>query len=165
MIAAEFGNIRMMGNEVLQEMRELVSLAQQHVAAHQVLVHHAQVVVVAEGVHVHEVPHLVTLLGEEHGELEGVDSHTTTTTTTTTTTQTPTSNWNWYGTTSQSTESCLFCFVVHVVTTQARRCLLLVSVHNWFVCVKSYWYNGIIPGKDMKHTFFLTLYLLSSYCI
>ena len=70
-IAAEFGNIRMMGNEVLQEMRELVSLAQQHVAAHQVLVHHAQVVVVAEGVHVHEVPHLVTLLGEEHGELEG----------------------------------------------------------------------------------------------
>jgi hypothetical protein len=71
MIATKFGNIRMMGNEVLQEMGELVALAEHHVAAHQVLVDHTQVVVVAKGVHVHEVPHLVTLLGEEHGELEG----------------------------------------------------------------------------------------------
>lgn len=71
MIATEFGDIGMMGYEVLQEAGELVALAEHHVTAHQVLVDHAQLVVVAEGVHVHEVPDLVALLREEHGELEG----------------------------------------------------------------------------------------------
>lgn len=69
MVAAKLGNVWVMGDEVVQEVGELVALAQRHVAADQVLVNHSQVEVVAEGVNVHQVPHLVALLGEEHGEL------------------------------------------------------------------------------------------------
>lgn len=69
-IPAELGNVWVMGDEVVQEVSELVALAERHVAAHQVLVDHPQVEVVAEGVHVHQVPHLVALLREEHGELQ-----------------------------------------------------------------------------------------------
>jgi len=102
-IATELGDVGVMGYEVLQEAGELVALAQHHVAAHQVLVDHAQVVVVAERVNMHEVPHLVTLLREEHGELEGrMSSHTIKTTTTTT--QTPTTDFNLSGTTSPHSE-------------------------------------------------------------
>lgn len=39
-------------------------------AADQVLVNHSQVEVVAEGVNVHGVPDFITLLSEEHGELQ-----------------------------------------------------------------------------------------------
>lgn len=58
-----------MGNEILQEAGEMVALAESHVGAQQILVDYAQVEVVAERVHVHEVPHLVTLLREEHRQL------------------------------------------------------------------------------------------------
>lgn len=58
-----------MGNEVLQKAGEMVALAESHVGAQQVLVDYAQVEVVAERMHVHEVPHLITLLREEHREL------------------------------------------------------------------------------------------------
>lgn len=69
-VAAELGDVRMVGDEVLQEAGELVALPQGHVAAQKVLVHHPQVEVVAEGVHVHQVSHLVALLREEHGQLQ-----------------------------------------------------------------------------------------------
>lgn len=69
MITAKFGDVRVMGNEVLQKAGEMVALAESHVGAQQVLVDYAQVEVVAERMHVHEVPHLVTLLREEHREL------------------------------------------------------------------------------------------------
>lgn len=69
-IAAKLGDVGMVGDEVVQEVCELVARAQYHVAALQVLVDDSQVEVVAEGVDVHQVPHLVTLLSEEHGELE-----------------------------------------------------------------------------------------------
>lgn len=59
-----------MGDEVVQEVCELVALTQRHVAADQVLVNHSQVEVITEGVNVHQVPHLVTLLSEKHGELK-----------------------------------------------------------------------------------------------
>lgn len=70
MIVAKLGNIWVMGDEVIQEVGELVALPQCHVAAYQVLVNHSQVEVVAEGVDVHQVPDLITLLSEEHGELQ-----------------------------------------------------------------------------------------------
>lgn len=70
MVAAKLGNVGVVGDEVVQEVGELVALPQGHVAADQVLVHHSQVEVVAEGVNVHGVPHLIALLGEEHGELQ-----------------------------------------------------------------------------------------------
>lgn len=57
------------GDEVLQKGRELVSLPQGHVTTHEVLMHHTQVEVVAEGVNVHQIPHLIALLGEQHGQL------------------------------------------------------------------------------------------------
>lgn len=75
MVAAKLGNIWMMGDEVIQEVSELVTLAQCHVAAHQVLVDHSQVEVVAEGVNMHQVPHLITFLSEEHGELKQRGGH------------------------------------------------------------------------------------------
>lgn len=53
MIAAKLGNVWVMGDEVVQEVGELVALAQRHVAAYQVLVDHSQVEIVAEGVDVH----------------------------------------------------------------------------------------------------------------
>lgn len=73
MIATKLGNVRVIGDKVVQEVRELVALSERHVAAHQVLVNHSQVEVVAEGVDVHQVPHFVTLLCEEHGELKDRD--------------------------------------------------------------------------------------------
>lgn len=39
-------------------------------AADQVLVNHSQVEVVAEGVNMHQVPHLIALLSEEHRQLK-----------------------------------------------------------------------------------------------
>lgn len=70
MIAAKLGDVGVVGDEVIQEVCELVARAQYHVAALQVLVNDSQVEVVAEGVNVHQVPHLITLFSEEHGELE-----------------------------------------------------------------------------------------------
>lgn len=75
MVAAELGDIRMMVDEVVQEVGELVALPQRHVAADQVLVDHSQVEVVAEGVDVHQVTHLVTFLSEQHGELKQKGGH------------------------------------------------------------------------------------------
>lgn len=70
MIAAKLGDVGMVADEVVQEVCELVAWTQYHVAALQVLVNDSQVKVVAEGVNVHQVTHLVALLSEEHGELE-----------------------------------------------------------------------------------------------
>lgn len=70
MVTAKFGNVWVMGDEVVEEVGELVALAKSHVAANQVLVNHSQVEVVAEGVNMHQVPYLITLLSEEHRELK-----------------------------------------------------------------------------------------------
>lgn len=69
MIAAKVGSIRVVGQEMLQEGSEVVSMPQCQVGTEHVLVHQAQVEVVAEGVHVHQVTDLVTLLREQHGQL------------------------------------------------------------------------------------------------
>lgn len=69
-VAAKLGDVWVMGDEVVQEVRQLVALAQRHVGANQVLVHDSQVEVVAEGVHVHQVPHFVALFSEEHRQLQ-----------------------------------------------------------------------------------------------
>lgn len=76
MIAAKLGYVWVIADEVIQEICELVARAQHHVAALQVLVHNAQVKVVAEGVDVHEVPHFVALFGEEHRKLEQTETPT-----------------------------------------------------------------------------------------
>lgn len=68
-IAAKVGPIRVVGQEVSQEGGEVVAVPQHQVGAQHVLAHEAQVEVVAERVHVHQVPHLVTLLREQHGQL------------------------------------------------------------------------------------------------
>lgn len=68
-IAAKVGPVRVVGQEVSQESGEVVAMPQHQVGAQHMLVHEAQVEVIAEGVHVHQVPHLVTLLGEQHGQL------------------------------------------------------------------------------------------------
>lgn len=68
-IAAEVGSIRVVGQEVPQEGGEVVAVSQHQVGAQHVLVHKAQVEVVAERVDVHQVPHLVALLCEQHGQL------------------------------------------------------------------------------------------------
>lgn len=73
MVAAKLGDIWVMGDKVIQEVGQLVALAQRHVAADQVLVHDPQVEVIAEGMNVHQVPHFVALFSEEHGELRQVD--------------------------------------------------------------------------------------------
>lgn len=65
-VAAKLGDVGVVGDEVVQEVSQLVALAQRHVGADQVLVNHSQVEVIAEGVHVHEVPHFVALFSEEH---------------------------------------------------------------------------------------------------
>lgn len=70
MVAAKLWDVWMMGYEVVQEICELVALAQRHVGSYQVLVNHSQVEVVAEGVNVHQVTHLITFLSEEHGKLK-----------------------------------------------------------------------------------------------
>lgn len=79
MVASKLGYVGVMGDEVLQKGRELVPLPKGHVTAHEVLMHHTQVEVVAEGVNVHQVPHLITLLGEQHGQLRA-ETHTNTVT-------------------------------------------------------------------------------------
>lgn len=68
-IAAKVGPIRVVGQEVSQEGGEVVAMPQHQVGAQHVLVHEAQVEVVAKRVHMHQVPHLVTLLREQHGQL------------------------------------------------------------------------------------------------
>lgn len=70
-IAAKVGPVRVVGQEVPQEGGEVVAVPQHQVGAQHVLVHEAQVEVVAERVHVHQVPHLVALLCEQHGQLRG----------------------------------------------------------------------------------------------
>lgn len=70
MVAAKFGDVSVVGNEILQEAGEMVALAESHVGAQQILVDYSQVEVVAERMHMHEVSHLVTLLCEEHRELQ-----------------------------------------------------------------------------------------------
>lgn len=79
MVASKLGYVGVMGDEVLQKGREMVPLPKGHVTAHEVLMHHSQVEVVAEGVNVHQVPHLITLLGEQHGQLRA-ETHTNTVT-------------------------------------------------------------------------------------
>lgn len=74
-IAAKLGNIWVMADEVIEKVRKLVALAKCHVASNQVLVSHTQVKVIAEGVDVHQVPHLITLLSEEHGQLQQKGEH------------------------------------------------------------------------------------------
>lgn len=69
MIAAEVGSIRVVGQEMLQEGGEVVAMAQHQVGTEHMLVHEAQVEVIAEGVHMHQITDLVTLLCEEHGQL------------------------------------------------------------------------------------------------
>lgn len=68
-IATKVGPIRVVGQEVSQEGGEVVAVPQHQVGAHHMLVHEAQVEVIAERVHMHQVPHLVALLGEQHGQL------------------------------------------------------------------------------------------------
>lgn len=68
-IAAKVGSIRVVGQEMLQEGGEVVAMAQHQVGTEHMLVHEAQVEVIAEGVHMHQITDLVTLLCEEHGQL------------------------------------------------------------------------------------------------
>lgn len=74
MIMAKLGNIWVMGDEVIQEIGQLVALSQRHMAAYQVLVNHSQMEIVAEGVDVHQVSNLIALLSEEHGQLQQKDT-------------------------------------------------------------------------------------------
>lgn len=48
MVATKFGDVSVMGNEVLQEAGEMVPLAERHVGAQQILVDYPQVEVIAE---------------------------------------------------------------------------------------------------------------------
>lgn len=66
MVATKLRNVRVMGDKVIQEVGELISLAKCHMAANQVLVNDSKVEVIAEGVNMHQVPHLIALLSEEH---------------------------------------------------------------------------------------------------
>jgi hypothetical protein len=72
-IAAKVGSIRVVGQEVSQEGGKVVAMPQHQVGTQHMLVHEAQVEVIAEGVYMHQVPHFVTLLCEQHGQLR-VDS-------------------------------------------------------------------------------------------
>lgn len=47
-VASKLGDVRMLGNEVFQESSQVIALSQCHVGAKQVLVHNAQVEIVAE---------------------------------------------------------------------------------------------------------------------
>lgn len=71
MIAAKVRPVGVVGQEVAQEGGQVVAVPQHQVGAQHVLVHEAQVEVVAERVHVHQVPHLVAFLREQHGQLGG----------------------------------------------------------------------------------------------
>lgn len=70
MVASVLWDIGVLGDEELQEAGQIIALAKRHAGAQKILVHHPQVEVVAEGMDVHQVPHLVTFLGEEHGQLQ-----------------------------------------------------------------------------------------------
>jgi len=48
MVPAKFGDVGVVGNEILQEAGEMVALAQGHVGTQQILVDYTQVEVVAE---------------------------------------------------------------------------------------------------------------------
>lgn len=68
-ITAKVGSIRVVGQEVLQEGGEVVAVPQCQVGTEHVLVHEAQVEVIAEGVHMHQITDLVTFLCEQQGQL------------------------------------------------------------------------------------------------
>lgn len=68
-IAAKVGPVGVVGQEVPQEGGQVVAVPQHQVGAQHVLVHEAQVEVIAERVHVHQVAHLVAFLSEQHGQL------------------------------------------------------------------------------------------------
>lgn len=69
MITAKVGSIRVVGQEMLQEGGEVVAMPQYQVGTEHMLVHEAQVEVIAEGVYVHQITDLVTLLSEQQGQL------------------------------------------------------------------------------------------------
>lgn len=69
MITAKVGSIRVVGQEVLQEGGEVVAVPQCQVGTEHVLVHEAQVEVIAEGVHMHQITDLVAFLCEQQGQL------------------------------------------------------------------------------------------------
>lgn len=48
MVAAKFGDVSVVGDEILQEAGEVVALAESHVGTQQILVDYTQVEVVAE---------------------------------------------------------------------------------------------------------------------
>lgn len=66
MVASKLGDVRMVGDKVVQKVCELVALSESHVTAQQVLVGHTKVEVIAERVHMHQVPHFITFLSEQH---------------------------------------------------------------------------------------------------
>lgn len=68
-ISAKVGSIRVVGQEVLQEGGEVVAMPQDQVGTEHMLVHQAQVEVIAEGVHMHQITDLVAFLCEQHGQL------------------------------------------------------------------------------------------------
>lgn len=68
-ITAKVGSIRVVGQEVLQEGGEVVAVPQCQVGTEHVLVHEAQVEVIAEGVHMHQITDLVAFLCEQQGQL------------------------------------------------------------------------------------------------
>lgn len=54
---------------MLQEGGEVVAMPQYQVCTEHMLVHKAQMEIIAEGVHMHQITDLVTLLCEQHGQL------------------------------------------------------------------------------------------------
>lgn len=68
-ITAKVGSIGVVGQEMLQEGGEVVAMPQYQMGTEHVLVHEAQVEVIAEGVHMHQITDLVTLLCEQQGQL------------------------------------------------------------------------------------------------
>lgn len=72
-ITAKVGSIGVVGQEMLQEGGEVVAMSQYQVGTQHVLVHEAQVEVIAEGVYMHQITDLVTLLCEQQGQLR-IDS-------------------------------------------------------------------------------------------
>lgn len=47
-VASKLGDIRVLGNEVFQETGQVIALSQRHMRSKQILVHNAQVEVIAE---------------------------------------------------------------------------------------------------------------------
>lgn len=69
MITAKVRSIRVVGQEMLQEGGEVVAMPQDQVGTEHMLVHEAQVEVIAEGVYMHQITDLVALLCEQQGQL------------------------------------------------------------------------------------------------